>query len=169
MTHFPSEDCCARGAHQSALASTAESLSPPSDCPPEPPEPPSASTTDASSPASGCPASGSGMQAFIVQVLPGGHGTLPEHCRHVFETQAGPPGLAAQSALTPHSWHVFTPLVTQIGVGSAHCELSRHASQLLLIQAGRPAAVQSVSAPHSSQSSPTQTGPPALVAQCELF
>jgi hypothetical protein len=64
---------------------------------------------------------------------------------------------------------VFTPAVTQIGVGSAHCVLSRHPSQLLLIQAGRPGAVQSVSAPHSSQFSPTQVGPLVLPTQCVLF
>jgi hypothetical protein len=106
---------------------------------------------------------------FIMQVFPAGQGTLPEQGRQVFITHAGPPGLVAQSALVPHSRHVFAPVVTQMGVGSAHCVLSRQASQLLLTQAGSPGVVQSVSAPHSSQSSPTQTGPPVLPTQCVLF
>jgi hypothetical protein len=56
-----------------------------------------------------------------------------------------------------------------MGVGSAHCVLSRHASQLLLTQAERPGVVQSVSTPHCSQLSSTQTNPPALPTQCALF
>jgi hypothetical protein len=103
-----------------------------------------------------------------MQVLPAGQGTVPEHARHVFITQAAPPGLLAQSVFAPHSRHVFAPVVTQTGVGSAHCVLSRHASQLLLIQAGRPGSGQSVSAPHCSQLSPTQTGPLVLPTQCVL-
>src|SRR5690349_24554059 len=119
------------------------SVPPPSGCPASPAEPPSVSS-DPSGPASGIPASGTGTQVFITQVFPAGQATFPEHGRQVFITQAGPPGLVAQSALAPHSRHVFTPVVTQIGVGSAHCVLSRHPSHLLLIHAGRPGAVPSV-------------------------
>jgi hypothetical protein len=103
-----------------------------------------------------------------MQVLPAGQGTVPEHGRQVFITQAGPPGLLAQSVFAPHSRHVLAPVVTQIGVGSAHCVLSRHASQTLLLQAGSPGAVQSVSAPHCSQLLPTQIGPLVLPTQCAL-
>lgn len=136
-----------------------------------PPESTSASTLEPSDPASGCPASGTGTgtQVFIVQVFPGGHGILPEHWRQTFVTHAGPPGRPAQSASTPHSRHVLAPLVTQMGVGSAHCVLSRHPSQLLLMQAGSPGVTQSVSTPHSSQFSPTQIAPPVLPTQCVLF
>jgi hypothetical protein len=87
----------------------------------------------------------------------------------VFITHAGPPGLPAQSVLAPHSRQVLAPVVTQMGVAPEHCVLSRHASQLLLMHAGRPGAVQSVSAPHCSQLSSTQIGPPVLPAQCVLF
>ena len=61
------------------------------------------------------------------------------------------------------------PLVTQMGVGSRQCVLSRHPSQRLLMQAGIPGVVQSASTPHCSQLSPTQTGPLVLPTQCALF
>jgi hypothetical protein len=94
-----------------------------------------------------------------------------EHWRHMFITQAPPPGRPVQSALAPHSRHVFAPVKTQVGVGSAHCVLSRHCTQVLFVasQMGSPGATQSVSAPHCSHVVPTQTGPPAFPAQCVLF
>jgi hypothetical protein len=57
-----------------------------------------------------------------------------------------------------------------MGVGSAHCVLSRHCTQVLLVasQMGIGAA-QSVSAPHISQVLPTQIGPSGFAAQCVLF
>jgi hypothetical protein len=67
---------------------------------------------------------------------------------------------------------VFAPVVTQIGVGSAHCVLSRHCTQALVpavSQMGSPGVVQSASTPHTSHWSPAQTGPPALPTQCVLF
>jgi hypothetical protein len=87
----------------------------------------------------------------------------------VFATHAAPPGRPVQSASAPHSRQVLVPLVTQMGVGSAHCVLSRQPSQLLLMQAGSPGVVQSVSAPHCSQLSPTHIGPLVLPTQCVLF
>jgi hypothetical protein len=86
-------------------------------------------------------------------------------------TQAGPPGLPAHWAFVAHSRQVFAPVVTQMGVGSAHCVLSRHCTQVLLLvsQMGKPGCVQSVSAPHCSQLLPTQIGPLALPTQCVLF
>jgi hypothetical protein len=58
-----------------------------------------------------------------------------------------------------------------MGVGSAHCVLSRHCTQVLFVasQMGPPALpAQSASAPHISQVLPTQIGPAALPAQCVL-
>jgi len=56
-----------------------------------------------------------------------------------------------------------------MGVGCAHCVLSRQASHTLPTQTGKPAVVQSVSAAHWRQVVPTQTGPVVLPAQCVLF
>jgi hypothetical protein len=108
----------------------------------------------------------------MVQVLPGGQGTPPppgEHWRQTFITHAGRPGFVAQSALAPHSRQVFAPVRTQMGVGCAHCVLSRQASQTFATQTGRPAVVQSVSTAHWRHVVPTQTGPVAFPAQCVLF
>src|SRR5689334_10193090 len=56
----------------------------------------------------------------------------------------------------------------QTGVGSAHCEFMRQATQALFTHAGRLAFVQSVSAAHWRHIELTQTGPLALPAQCAL-
>jgi hypothetical protein len=64
---------------------------------------------------------------------------------------------------------VFAPVVTQTGIGSAHCVLSQHATQALASHTGSPGAVQSVSTAHWRHIVPTQTGPAALPAQCVLF
>jgi hypothetical protein len=56
-----------------------------------------------------------------------------------------------------------------MGVGSAHCVLSRHCTQVLFVShMVMPGAVQSVSAPHWRHIVPTQTGPVALPTQCVL-
>jgi hypothetical protein len=64
---------------------------------------------------------------------------------------------------------VFAPVVTQMGVGWAHCALSRHCTQVFPSQIGRPDVVQSASTPHWRHIVPTQTGPFALPVQCVLF
>jgi hypothetical protein len=61
------------------------------------------------------------------------------------------------------------PACTQMGIGSAQCVLSLHATQVFAIHAGSPGVLQSVSPMHWRQVAPTQTGPLALPAQCVLF
>jgi hypothetical protein len=56
-----------------------------------------------------------------------------------------------------------------MGVGWAHCVLSRHCTQVFPSQIGSPDVVQSVSAPHWRHIVPTHTGPAALPVQCVLF
>jgi hypothetical protein len=65
-------------------------------------------------------------------------------------THAGKPGLDAHSALLAHCRQVFAfgPICTQIGVGSAQCVVSLHATQVFMMHAGRPAVLQSVSPMH---------------------
>jgi len=110
---------------------------------------------------------------FAVQVLPAGQGAVAEHCRQTLATQAGRPGVDAHSALVAHWRHTFVtqtgrpgldahsallahcrqvlalaPDCTHIGVGSAHCVLSRHATHVLAMHAGRPGVVQCESTEH---------------------